>query len=82
MEYHLTAHARDALAKRRIAIEWLERTLVAPEQVEQDAVDGTLEHRLARIEEFGGLVLRVIVNANATPLRVVTAYFDRRRSSR
>ena len=82
MEYYLTEHARDALAKRRIALEWLERTLATPEWVEKDAVDGRLEHRLARIEEFGGRVLRVIVNAHAAPPRVVTAYFDRKRSNR
>jgi len=83
MEYYLTEHARDALEKRRIALEWLERTLEAPEWVEQDALDGRLEHRPGRIEELGGRVLRVIVNVQAAPrARVVTAYFDRRRSNR
>ena len=82
MEYHLTEHARDALEKREIRLEWLEQALSAPEKIEKDAMDEQLEHRLARIEAFGGRVLRVVVNARATPLRVVTAYFDRRRSNR
>jgi hypothetical protein len=82
MEYRLTGHARDALEKRQIQLEWLEKTLAAPEWTEKDMIDVELEHRLARIEEFGGRVLRVVVNAHAAPPRVVTAYFDRRRSDR
>jgi hypothetical protein len=81
MDYHLTEHARDALEKRQIRLEWLEKTLSTPEWTEKDLVDDELEHRLRQIEEFGGRVLRVIVNAHAAPPRVVTAYFDRRRST-
>lgn len=55
---------------------------MSPEWTEKDMIDAELEHRLARIEEFGGRVLRVIVNTHAAPTRVVTAYFDRRRSDR
>lgn len=78
MDYILTEHARDALARRQIPLEWLERVLNAPEATEADPIDPELEHRLARIPEFGGRVLRVIVNFETTPLRVVTAFFDRR----
>ncbi|MCL5799664.1 MAG: DUF4258 domain-containing protein [Gammaproteobacteria bacterium] len=80
MEYVLTEHARDALEKRRIQTAWLERVLNAPEVTEADPVDPDLEHRLACIGEFGGRVLRVIVNTNRTPPHVVTAFFDRRRT--
>ncbi|HPC95264.1 MAG TPA: DUF4258 domain-containing protein [Sedimentisphaerales bacterium] len=82
MDYHLTEHARDAVEKRGIRLAWLEKTLAAPEWTEKDVIDNELEHRLARIAEFGGRVLRVIVNTHAAPPRVVTAYFDRRRSGR
>jgi len=82
MDYHLTEHARDALAQRRIQVAWLEKALSAPEWTEKDTIDAHLEHRLARIEAFGGRVLRVIVNTHTEPPRVVTAYFDRRRSGR
>ncbi|MCX6096724.1 MAG: DUF4258 domain-containing protein [Candidatus Bipolaricaulota bacterium] len=82
MDYHLTEHARDALKKRQIRLEWLEQALIAPERTEKDSMDETLEHRLARIEEFGGRTLRVVVDARLTPPRVVTAYFDRRRRDR
>jgi hypothetical protein len=49
MDYHLTQHARDALEKRRIRLEWVERVLTAPEQTEADAFDKNIEHRLARL---------------------------------
>jgi hypothetical protein len=81
MEYHLTEHARDALKKREIPLEWLEQALLTPDWTEGDVVDEQLEHRFARIEAFGGRVLCVVVNVRAAPLRIVTAYFDRRRSN-
>jgi len=76
----LSEHAREALAKRRIEIAWVERVLRAPEAIEPDAVDPELEHRIARIPEFGGRALRVIVKSSITPPLVVTAFFDRRRN--
>ena len=79
MDYRLTAHAQDALAKRGIALEWMEQAFLSPERTEPDTLDEALEHRLARIAEFGGRVLRVVVNVDAAPPRIVTAYFDRRR---
>ncbi|MCL5265480.1 MAG: DUF4258 domain-containing protein [Chloroflexi bacterium] len=80
MEYVLTEHARDVLEKRQIPLAWIERALSAPEATEADTIDPDLEHRLARIQEKGDRVLRVIVNRSSKPMRVVTAFFDRRRS--
>jgi uncharacterized DUF497 family protein len=77
MAYTLTEHAHDAMEKRGIAVEWLERTLVAPQRREPDKTDGQLEHRMAAIPEFGNRVLRVIVNTAVEPERVITMYFDR-----
>jgi hypothetical protein len=80
MDYVLTEHARDALEKRQVLLVWVERTLTAPEATEVDPVDPELEHRLARISEFGNRVLRVIVNGKRKPPHVVTVFFDRRRT--
>ena len=80
MDYVLTEHAQDALKKRQIPVAWMEQALIAPEVTEADPVDADLEHRLARIPEFGYRVLRVIVNTKKRPLHVVTVFFDRRRS--
>ena len=80
MDYILTEHARDALDKRRIILAWVERVLDAPEATEADPVDQELEHRLARIPDWGIRVLRVIVNGRKSPPHIVTAFFDRRRT--
>ena len=79
MEYSLTQHAQDVLEKRRISHQWVERVISKPEWTEPDSIDGNLEHRLAAIPEFQDRILRVIVNTKTDPLRVITAYFDRRR---
>ncbi|MBO9346492.1 MAG: DUF4258 domain-containing protein [Chloroflexi bacterium] len=80
MDYVLTEHAQDALKKRQIPVAWMEQVLTAPEVTEADPVDADLEHRLARIPEFGHRVLRVVVNTRKRPLHVVTVFFDRRRT--
>ena len=77
MDYELSEHAGDALAKRKIPMGWLERVLVSPQLIEPDSEDKALEHRLAAIPEHGNRVLRVIVNLQVKPVRVVTLYFDR-----
>jgi hypothetical protein len=82
MEYQLTQHARDALVKRQIPVEWMERVLLSPEWTEPDPLESDLEHRLAHIAEFGNRVLRVIVNVSVEPPRIVTIYFDRRRKDK
>ncbi|MDD4888114.1 MAG: DUF4258 domain-containing protein [Thiomonas sp.] len=81
MDYVLTQHARDALAKRQIRVEWVDAAMRSPVWIEIDAIDPLLEHRLAPIAEFGNRVLRVIVNPQTEPWRIVTAYFDRRRTA-
>lgn len=79
MAYRLTEHARESLRKRpSIRVEWVERVLQQPERVEPDGVDPELEHRLGRIQESEGRVLRVIVKKGTNPLRIITVYFDRK----
>ncbi len=80
MDYVFTEHARDALEKRQIPLAWMEQAFHNPERVESDNVDEDLEHRLARIPGFGDRVLRVIVNIRQTPPRIVTVFFDRRKT--
>jgi hypothetical protein len=77
MQYVLTIHAADALGKRKIQREWLERALNTPGRTVPDPVDPALEHRLAIIPEHDNRVLRVLVNTHVNPVRVVTVYFDR-----
>lgn len=78
MKYELTTHARESLHKRaNIRLEWLERVLEFPQIVRSDPFDAQLEHRLGRIDECEGRVLRVVVNPAIDPIRVITAFFDR-----
>lgn len=60
--FKLTHHAEDALVKRKIKKEWLERALASPQRIEPDATDSMLEHMLAVIFECENRVLRVIIN--------------------
>ncbi len=53
MNYELTKHAQKALEERGIQIEWMERTLSAPECVLPDPADPTVERYFLRIPEFG-----------------------------
>ena len=77
MNYRLTQHARDAVAKRGIDAHWLDRVLDSPERVEADRTDPELEHWLGRIAECENRVLRVVVKPGVLPLLVITVYFDR-----
>ena len=77
MKFDLTKHAQKALEERGIPVEWMERTLSAPELVLPDPDAATVERRFRRIPEFGGRVLRVAVNTAVDPNRVVSVFFDR-----
>ena len=78
MNYELTKHAQEVLHEREIPVEWMERTLSAPELVLPDPDDATVERRFRRIPEFGGRVLRVAVNMAVEPIRIVSVFFDRK----
>ena len=78
MKFELTKHAQKALDEREIPVEWLERTIAAPELVQPDPDDATVERRFRRIPEFGGRVLRAAVNTTVEPNRVVSVFFDRK----
>ena len=65
------------LAGRGISETWVERAVTDPEAVETDKIDPGLDHCLKRIPEYGDRVLRVVADRSASPVRIVTAYFDR-----
>jgi Domain of unknown function (DUF4258) len=77
MDYELTQHARIVVAERQIQVAWVERALSAPNRVDPSASDPALESRFVCIPEFGDRILRVVVNKQVAPERVVSAYFDR-----
>ena len=77
MKYELTEHAKNILGERKIPIAYVERVIQNPELSLQDEIDPNIEHRLGRIHEYDNRVLRVVINKNIDPIRVVTVYYDR-----
>jgi len=77
VKYELTNHAKKALTEREISVDWLERTLNAPELTLSDPDDIEVERHFRKIPEFGGRVLRVAVNTTVEPVRIVSVFFDR-----
>jgi ribosomal protein L7Ae-like RNA K-turn-binding protein len=75
-EFELSTHAREMLRERKIAEEWVQRVLETPSR-KKKAKDGNI-HYTKPIREKDGRVLRVIVNPDVDPQRVVTLFFDRR----
>ena len=76
--YELTQHAKDVMREREIPLEWVEKAFSGPELVEVSGANPLQERRFCRILEFGGRVLRVVVNTEFVPPRVVSVFFDRR----
>lgn len=77
-KFVLSAHAQTVINERSIDLTWLERVLSNPEKVESGKGHPDLRHALGRVPEHGNRVLRVIYNDAVDPVRIVTAYFDRK----
>ena len=75
-DFELSAHAKEMLKERSIAEEWLWRVLNTPDR-KRRGDDGNMHYTKA-IRERAGRVLRVVINADTQPNRVVTVFFDRR----
>jgi hypothetical protein len=76
-DIELSSHTRDMLIERNIREEWVWRALNSPDSKRWHVEDGNTHYTKA-IREREGRVLRVVVNANVQPNRIVTAFFDRR----
>jgi hypothetical protein len=63
------------LAERSISEEWLWATLHEPDEV-IEAAPGK-RYFIKAVPENQNRILRVVVNSQTTPNRVVTLYFDR-----
>lgn len=75
-ELEFSKHARDMLVERNILEEWVWRTINSPDNQEITIDNNT--HYTKAIQEHEGRILRVVVNPNVEPKRVVTVFFDRR----
>ena len=70
-----TRHAVRVMAD--ISVEWVERVVAAPALRSLDSNDPAVERFFGRIAERDGRALRVVVNTNVAPWRVVSVFFDR-----
>ena len=77
-----TRHALQAVEERKIQVNWVEETIARPDLRTNDPEDEELERFFKRIPEYGGRVLRVVVNTREYPWRVVSAFFDSRMRNR
>ena len=77
MVYELTKHAKKVMEERGILDDWVARTFSSPELTRPDPKDGQVEQRFRRISEFGGRILRVVVNKAVEPKRILSVFFDR-----
>lgn len=75
-EYEFSEHAREMLKERSIQKSWVRKAIEQPETKETQE-DGTV-HYIRTIDEFGGRHLRVVVNPDVQPQKIVTQFFDRR----
>ena len=64
------------VTERKILEDWVWQTIDSPDREEIGPDNNT--HYLKAIKEREGRVLRVIINQNVEPNRVVTVFFDRR----
>ena len=71
-----SVHFKEMLKERKISSEWVEQTLKNPDQLEHKD-DGTT-HYIKKILEYKGRWLRVVVNEDKVPPKLVTTFFDRK----
>ncbi|MCY3900727.1 MAG: DUF4258 domain-containing protein [Caldilineaceae bacterium] len=72
-----TRHAVDAMVERNIPAEWVQRVVAEPMLRLPDPLDPMVERFFRSIPEKDDRVLRVAVNTNVAPWRVVSVFFDR-----
>lgn len=73
----LSKHMQEALDRRYIALEWVERTLDTPDFARPDPNDPSLTRSFKAIDEAGGRILRVVHRPDGDDILVVTVHFDR-----
>ena len=77
MIYEITKHAKKVMEERGILDDWVARTFSSAELTQPDPKDAQVEQRFRRIPEFGGRILRVVVNKAVEPKRILSVFFDR-----
>jgi hypothetical protein len=74
-----TQHAEDMLVERGIDRAWVEETIRNPDAVEPDPNHREVFRAFRQVPQHGGRILRVVYTPTGGALKVLTAFFDRRR---
>jgi len=74
MEFRLTNHVKEEMARRAIALPLLEQVLTAPQQIITERENLKVYQSIVSCEENKSFLLRVIVDDSIAPMVVVTAY--------
>jgi hypothetical protein len=72
----LSKHAEEAVEKRNLRFDWIERVLAEPDFAHPDP-DPTLTRSFKAIVEARGKILRVVHRPEGNDILVVTIHFDR-----
>lgn len=70
-------HALRVMQIRRLSEDWVLRIISQPSARLPDPFDPDLERFYGEVKEIENRVLRVVVNTNAIPWRIVTVFPDR-----
>ena len=77
MDFVLSKHAEVSATEREIPLEWIRLTLEDPDRREADRREVGVELFYAKIAAYENRVLKVVVNVQVDPWRVMSVYFDR-----
>jgi hypothetical protein len=73
----LLPHALEALAKRQIPLDWVERTVNSPDWSDRDPRRLDRQRAFKAIAEAGNRILRVVHWTEGSDTVVLTVYLDR-----
>lgn len=73
----LTTHAAEMLARRGLALEWIEDTLRDPTITKTDESDPALKLAFRKIRQADDKWLRVVYRMDKSDHLIITAFFDR-----
>lgn len=77
MVFVLSNHAQERAVQRGIREQWIEETILNPQQTEIDPVNSKALRAWRKIPERNNSILRVVYNPETTPFVVITVFFDR-----
>jgi len=72
-----TKHGREAATTRKIAIEWIEATVLTPDSMSRDPRQPELVRSYRAIAASDGRVLRVVHKVVGSDNLIITVHFDR-----